>query len=67
MQRDTARVSKLRSYLKMSNCRVANLATFDNPFVYPAGINYVIVNGEVAVDDGRPQYTKSGKVLRFER
>ncbi len=46
---------------------VANLATFDNPFVYPAGINYVIVNGEVAVDDGRPQYTKSGKVLRFER
>jgi N-acyl-D-aspartate/D-glutamate deacylase len=30
-----------------------NEATFEDPHRYPTGIPYVIVNGAVAVDDGR--------------
>ncbi len=32
---------------------VIDTATYDDPIQYPAGIPYVIVNGEVAVDNGK--------------
>ncbi|MEX2008397.1 MAG: amidohydrolase family protein [Candidatus Spechtbacterales bacterium] len=38
-------------------------ATFSNPYQYPTGIKYVIVNGEIAVDRGEFVGAKNGEVL----
>lgn len=38
--------------------------TYRNPFRYPAGIEWVLVNGQVAVERGRPLGTRAGKILR---
>ena len=46
---------------------VADLATFQDPHQYPAGIPYVIVNGTVAVDAGRFTGARAGRVLRRGR
>jgi N-acyl-D-amino-acid deacylase len=46
---------------------VADLATFQEPHQYPAGIPYVIVNGTVVVDGGRFTGARAGRVLRRGR
>ncbi|MEZ4974596.1 MAG: D-aminoacylase [Cyclobacteriaceae bacterium] len=43
---------------------VVDKATFQNPHQYPEGIDYVIVNGQLAVDNGEFKDIRSGKVLR---
>jgi len=43
---------------------VADLATFQDPHRYPAGIGYVVVNGVVAVDGERFTDARGGRVLR---
>jgi N-acyl-D-amino-acid deacylase len=43
---------------------VADKATFEQPFQYPVGIDTVIVNGQVVLDEGTHTNTKPGKVLR---
>ncbi len=43
---------------------VADRATFVKPHQYPVGIPYVIVNGEVVLDNGRHTGALPGKVLR---
>ncbi|HUF28020.1 MAG TPA: D-aminoacylase [Gemmatimonadaceae bacterium] len=43
---------------------VADRATFTQPHQYPAGIEYVLVNGVVAVDSGRFTGARGGRVLR---
>ena len=43
---------------------VIDRATFEEPNQYPVGINYVIVNGQVEVDNGQRIQTNSGRVLR---
>ena len=42
---------------------VQDRATFDNPTRYPAGIDYVIVNGAVIIDGGEHSGLLSGRVL----
>ncbi|MEM5774466.1 MAG: D-aminoacylase [Anaerolineaceae bacterium] len=42
---------------------IQNKATFANPAVYPDGIEYVLVNGAVALDHGRETGSLAGKVL----
>ncbi|HLL72390.1 MAG TPA: D-aminoacylase [Pyrinomonadaceae bacterium] len=44
--------------------RVRDLATFEQPNQYAAGINHVIVNGQLAVDDGARTPALAGRVLR---
>ncbi len=39
-------------------------ATYENPHSYPRGIEYVIVNGEIAVERGAQTGSRSGRVLR---
>jgi N-acyl-D-amino-acid deacylase len=39
-------------------------ATYQNPYRYPSGIEYVIVNGKVAVEKGRIIDSASGMILR---
>jgi len=44
--------------------RVADTATFSKPLAYAVGISYVLVNGEVVIDDGKFTSANPGAVLR---
>ena len=46
--------------------RVIDRATYLEPFRYPEGIAYVVVNGRVVLDEGRPTGERPGRVLRRE-
>jgi N-acyl-D-aspartate/D-glutamate deacylase len=39
-------------------------ATYENPFHYPSGIEFVLVNGRIAAEKGKVTGIKSGKILR---
>lgn len=44
--------------------KVTDTATFDKPLSYSEGMEYVVVNGQLAIDAGRPTQALAGKVLR---
>lgn len=44
--------------------KVRDMATFDDALALPQGIDDVIVNGQMAVADGKPTGSRSGMVLR---
>jgi N-acyl-D-amino-acid deacylase len=44
--------------------RIADKATFDDPFQYPVGVNVVIVNGAVTLRDGHRSTHGTGRALR---
>jgi N-acyl-D-amino-acid deacylase len=44
--------------------RVSDTATFASPKQYPAGINYVVVNGRVVIDKGNHTGERPGMALR---
>ena len=43
---------------------VGDRATFEDPFQYPVGIETVLVNGEVVLDEGKHTNARPGKVLK---
>jgi N-acyl-D-amino-acid deacylase len=43
---------------------VKSLATYENPYIQSDGIDYVVLNGELAVDKGEVTRIAAGKVLR---
>jgi len=44
---------------------ITDTATLQNPYRYPKGIEYVIINGEISVEDGQPvSGVQSGEILR---
>lgn len=43
---------------------VADRATFEDPFQYPVGIDTVIVNGQVVLDEGTHTGARPGRVLK---
>lgn len=47
--------------------KVRDRATYEDPFESPDGIPWVIVNGRVAVANGKPNGTRAGQVLRHRR
>ena len=42
---------------------VTDTATYDVPKSYPQGIEYVLVNGKIAVEDGEPTGVMAGRAL----
>jgi N-acyl-D-amino-acid deacylase len=44
--------------------RISDRATWINPHQYPAGIEYVIINGEVVIKGGEHTGRLPGRVLR---
>lgn len=49
---------------------LGDTATYESPMSYPTGVDYVVVNGQLVVDQGRHTGAKPGAVLRgpgFER
>ena len=45
--------------------RIADRATYDEPHRYPDGIALVVVNGEVALEDGTTTAARAGRFLRL--
>lgn len=43
---------------------VADRATFEDPFQYPVGIDTVLVNGTVVLDEGKHTNARPGRVLK---
>ena len=43
--------------------KITNRATYAEPTVYPEGIHYVLVNGQIVIDDGEETGVLAGKVL----
>jgi N-acyl-D-aspartate/D-glutamate deacylase len=43
---------------------ISDTATFASPKQYPAGINYVVVNGRVVIDKGNHTGERPGMALR---
>lgn len=43
---------------------ISDNATFQNPYQYSQGIEYVLVNGQIAVEKGIPTGIKAGRVLK---
>ena len=46
---------------------IADVATYAEPRQYPAGIDWVIVNGEVAAERGAQTAARAGRMLRRDR
>ena len=44
--------------------RFEDLATYEKPFEKSTGVRWLLVNGQVAIDDGALQKTLAGKPLR---
>jgi N-acyl-D-amino-acid deacylase len=45
---------------------VADRTTYDNPFRYPAGIDHVLVNGVLSVENGQHLGKLAGRILKRE-
>ncbi len=43
---------------------ISDSATYEDPFQYPKGIEQVLINGSLALDNGKPAGKFSGQVLR---
>jgi hypothetical protein len=44
--------------------QVLDGATFDLPIAAPSGIRWVLVNGRIAVEEGRQADDRAGQILR---
>ena len=62
--RGTIATGKWADLVIFDPATVRDTATFENPFSYPQGIDTVIVNGQVVLDEGTHTGTKPGQVLR---
>lgn len=45
---------------------IRDRATYDNPYRYPSGIEWVFVNGQIVVEQGKHTGARAGQVLRRE-
>lgn len=48
----------------LDEARVIDRSTYTEPFQYPEGIEYVLVNGQVVLDQGTHTGARPGKALR---
>ncbi len=62
--RGTVRVGAKADITVFDPNAVHDVATFDEPHQFPAGIPYVLVNGRLALDNGVQMDVLSGRVLR---
>ncbi|HEU0122813.1 MAG TPA: D-aminoacylase [Bryobacteraceae bacterium] len=46
--------------------KVKDQAEFSKPHQYSTGFDYVLVNGSVAVEDGKPNTVRQGRILRHQ-
>ena len=65
--RGTIEKGKWADLVLFDPATVSDRATFENPFQYPVGIDTVIVNGQVVLDEGKHSGARPGKVLKRVR
>ena len=65
--RGTLRVGAAADIVVFDVNRIRDKATFFEPHQYAEGIDYVLINGEFAVDGGKPTGALPGKVLTTGR
>lgn len=63
--RGTIRKGAAADLVVLNPGRLKDRATYEEPHRYPAGIDYVIVNGEVVVEKGEHTGNLPGKVLKM--
>jgi N-acyl-D-aspartate/D-glutamate deacylase len=64
--RGTIAAGKWADLVIFDPATVADTATFEKPFAYPVGIDTVLVNGQVVLDEGTHTGTRPGQVLRHK-
>lgn len=57
-------VGKFADLVLFNPITVKSLSSIKKPQVYPEGISFVIVNGEIVINNGEHMLNKPGKVLR---
>ena len=62
--RGTIAVGKWADLVIFDPATVADKATFEDPFQYPVGIDTVLVNGQVVLDQGKHTGARPGKVVK---
>ena len=62
--RGTISVGQWADLVIFDPATVADRATFEDPFQYPVGIDTVLVNGTVVLDEGTHTNARPGKVLK---
>jgi N-acyl-D-amino-acid deacylase len=66
--RGTIEPGKAADLVIFDPATVADRATFEDPFQYPVGIDTVIVNGQIVLDEGKSTGAKPGTVFKgFDR
>lgn len=65
--RGTLKVGLAADIVVFDAQRVADTATYEQPFQYPVGINTVVVNGAVALHESERATTGTGKSIRPRR
>jgi N-acyl-D-aspartate/D-glutamate deacylase len=62
--RGTLAVGKKADIVVFDPQQVHETATYENPFQLAEGINYVVVNGEISLEDGQFAKQRHGQMLR---
>jgi N-acyl-D-amino-acid deacylase len=62
--RGVVRAGAAADLLVFDPAHVQDKATFQNPHQYSEGFDYVLVNGRVAVENGKVTETRGGRVIR---
>jgi N-acyl-D-amino-acid deacylase len=62
--RGTLEVGKYADIVIFDADKICDKGTFVDPTQYPEGIDYVIINGNVVIEDGKFNKIKAGKVIR---
>ena len=62
--RGTIRTGAWADLVVFDPARIADAATYDDPHRYPIGIDYVFVNGGVALENGETTRARHGRFLR---
>lgn len=62
--RGTIKVGLAADLVVFDRERVADTATYEQPFQYPVGIEAVVVNGSIALSGGRREESSAGRSVR---
>jgi N-acyl-D-aspartate/D-glutamate deacylase len=65
VDRGEVRIGAWADLVVFDPATVKDVATYDDPHRYPVGIDYVVVNGAVAIDGGETTAERSGRFLRL--
>jgi N-acyl-D-aspartate/D-glutamate deacylase len=67
VDRGTLRVGAFADLTLFDEARVIDRSTYSEPFAYPEGIEYVVVNGQVVLDRGTHTGARAGRALRHSQ